>query len=99
MFLNSANFSSMLDSNEQIKVSDVVHKAFIEINEDGVKAAAATGKLCNSFSLTRVFFDTSAVFHISCASFVRILLQFLSIIIITNGILNRFSCDVVQHDV
>lgn len=45
MFTNSANFNSMLDTNEQIKVSDVVHKAFIEINEDGVRAAAATGEL------------------------------------------------------
>lgn len=44
IFSNKANFGSLLDSPEPLQLSVAIHKAIIEINEDGVEAAAATGK-------------------------------------------------------
>jgi len=49
MFSNSAEFDNLLESSEQLKVSEVVHKAFIEVNEEGAEAAAATGKILMKF--------------------------------------------------
>lgn len=44
MFSDDANFSDMLNIKEAIKISTVLHKAFIEVNELGTEAAAATGE-------------------------------------------------------
>lgn len=44
MFEDSANFTGIIDS-PALKVSKIVQKAFIEVNEEGSEAAAATGKL------------------------------------------------------
>ena len=51
MFENGADFSNMI--NEQIKVSDVIQKAFIKVNRDGTKAAVVTGMICELGCCTR----------------------------------------------
>lgn len=35
MFTPDANLGGLLDSNEPLYVSNVIHKAFIEVNEEG----------------------------------------------------------------
>lgn len=37
MFSNAAEFNNLLEENEPLKVSKVVHKAFIEVNEEGAE--------------------------------------------------------------
>lgn len=44
MFTNDAEFEKMLESPEPLRVSAIIHKAFIDVNEEGTEAAAATGE-------------------------------------------------------
>ncbi|XP_031621971.1 serine protease inhibitor 3/4-like, partial [Contarinia nasturtii] len=67
----SANFTDLLEANEQLYVSDVIHKAIIEVNEEGSEAAAATekkvkvccsGRRIPNYTIFRV--DHAFLFHI-----------------------------------
>lgn len=49
-FTNAANFSNMFD-NVEAHISDVIHKTFIEVDENGTEAAAATFILMTKNSL------------------------------------------------
>ncbi|KAH8372383.1 hypothetical protein KR093_011267 [Drosophila rubida] len=42
LFSNQAEFGKMIQSPEELKVSQIIHKAFIDVNEKGTEAAAAT---------------------------------------------------------
>jgi serpin B len=53
-FTNSANFSKMTDKND-IKISRIIHKAFIDVNEEGTEAAAATAVIMVGKSMSRHF--------------------------------------------
>lgn len=56
MFTPEADLSGTLEVKTPLYVSHALHKAFIEVNEDGSEAAAATSKLFIAQSFSKVQF-------------------------------------------
>lgn len=48
---SKADLSGLLESRVPVSVSDAIHKAFIEIDEDGTEAAAATASKHHIYDL------------------------------------------------
>lgn len=74
MFDDSANFSDIV--NTPVKVSKVVQKAFIEINEEGSEASAATGTfIIFLFNLSSIVFVCYALILLAAFFFLSSILS------------------------
>lgn len=49
MFTRQSKLSGLLVEKESIQVSHTIHKAFIEVNEEGTESSAATGNILFDF--------------------------------------------------
>jgi serpin B len=68
---NTADFGGMTDAaqtDEKISISDVFHKAFVAVDEEGTEAAAATGAVMGATSAappkTQMIIDHPFIFLI-----------------------------------
>lgn len=50
-FSGSADFSGMVSGGERVSISEAYHKAFVDVNEEGTEAAAATGLMMRATAM------------------------------------------------
>ncbi|KAF2895367.1 hypothetical protein ILUMI_10821 [Ignelater luminosus] len=66
----NANFSKIADSDEPLYISEVIQKAFIEVNEEGSEAAAVSGvlikkpKSSHGIDVEKFFADHPFIFYV-----------------------------------
>ena len=69
MFGINADFTNLLATNEPLSVSKAIHKAVIEINEEGAEASAATAMVMVTKTGPRHFtFDQPFIYFIKSKS-------------------------------
>jgi len=62
MFSNDAQFDELLDSSEPLKIYEAIHKAVIEVNEDGAEAAGFNGEYVERIIITFILLPILSAF-------------------------------------
>jgi serpin B len=55
--INTAEFTNMLDGKDDLYISQVLHKTYIDVNEEGTEAAAATAVMQNDAAEIEKIYD------------------------------------------